>query len=367
MIHQSSGSKKSRIVFLDLIRAFAVLMMVQGHTTDVFLSDAARDPSYIGYSIWHFMRGMTAPIFLFTSGTVFMYLLRISSVPFSENIRVKKGLKRFLLLVGLGYLLRYPTWTIFDFRDVEAAQWRIFFGVDVLHLIGFGLLFIILLSWLSNNFKKGDYVIFPFAALVVIVTYLFIMDIPWTDYLHPLFAGYLYRGSGSIFPFFPWLAYMFMGALLGSYIAKNQNTFTSMGLSIRLAIAGVVLIVLSLTETYLLHINDASTAELLYQLSIIFQRLGFVFILNGLFVFIALKMDSIPKIIILLGRNTLIIYVVHLIILYGSAWNIGAWTYYKHALSTFPTIAFALGMIALMTGMVYLLNMLKMKHKQLVN
>ena len=118
---------KQRIIFIDLMRAFAVLQMVQGHTINVLLASEFRDPSFPVYAVWHFMRGMTAPIFMFTAGTVFTYLFRMVDKPFNENPRVKKGLKRGLLLLAIGYLLRYPTWTVVDFSQVSPESWKIFF------------------------------------------------------------------------------------------------------------------------------------------------------------------------------------------------------------------------------------------------
>src|SRR5690606_26743920 len=191
------SSKKNRIIFIDLIRAFAVLQMVQGHTVDVLLSNDFRNLESPVFALWFFMRGMTAPIFLFTAGTVFTYLLRLHREPFSSNPRVKKGFKRFLLLVSLGYLLRYPTPTIVDFSNVSTNQWRIFFAVDVLQLIGFGLLFIILISWAAEKFKLSDFIVYPFFALFFFVLHPVFSQINWIDYFPAPVAGYFYRGTGS--------------------------------------------------------------------------------------------------------------------------------------------------------------------------
>src|SRR5262245_11925019 len=95
--------KQKRIVFIDLIRAIATFMMVQGHTVDVLLADKYRDNMSLGFSIWLFMRGLTAPIFLFTTGAVFVYLFRSIRKSFQDNPRVNRGLKRVLQLVVLGY------------------------------------------------------------------------------------------------------------------------------------------------------------------------------------------------------------------------------------------------------------------------
>lgn len=136
------SEKKHRIIFIDLMRAFAVIQMVQGHTVDALLAPEFRSDQFPVYFLWNFMRGMTAPIFMFTAGTVFTYLFRLVDEPFFNNPRVKKGFYRFCCLFVLGTC--YPTFTIFDFSDVTQDRLNIFFAVDVLQLIGFGLLLVVI-------------------------------------------------------------------------------------------------------------------------------------------------------------------------------------------------------------------------------
>ncbi len=360
------SSKKNRIIFIDLIRAFAVLQMVQGHTVDVLLSNDFRNLESPVFALWFFMRGMTAPIFLFTAGTVFTYLLRLHREPFSSNPRVKKGFKRFLLLVSLGYLLRYPTPTIVDFSNVSTNQWRIFFAVDVLQLIGFGLLFIILISWAAEKFKLSDFIVYPFFALFFFVLHPVFSQINWIDYFPAPVAGYFYRGTGSLFPLFPWAGYVVAGAILGSFLAKNPDIFKSTKFSLYLAGAGAVLIISSYILQPLHSIIYGSSFSEENSLSISFFRLGFVLMLNSLVSFISLSIESIPKFLILIGRNTLIIYVVHLMILYGSAWNPGLAYLFEKSFDVWKTTLTALAMLLSMAGMVLLLHKLKIKTKQLV-
>ena len=55
----TDSSKKNRVIFLDLIRAFAVIMMVQGHTIDVLLGLQYRSLDSSVYSTWLFNRAIT--------------------------------------------------------------------------------------------------------------------------------------------------------------------------------------------------------------------------------------------------------------------------------------------------------------------
>ena len=108
----------NRILYLDLMRAFAILMMLQGHTVHVFLADQYKDMDSVNYSIWYIIRGYTAPIFMFTSGVVFTYLLTLKKFSFSDNPRIKKGIIRGISLILIGYILRYPAYKEYVFTDV---------------------------------------------------------------------------------------------------------------------------------------------------------------------------------------------------------------------------------------------------------
>lgn len=58
------------------------------------------------YLIWSYFRGITAPVFFTVSGFIFTFLLLRTAGPAWQNPRVKKGLKRGLELIIIGYLLR---------------------------------------------------------------------------------------------------------------------------------------------------------------------------------------------------------------------------------------------------------------------
>lgn len=357
---------KNRVIFIDLIRAFAVLNMVQGHTIDALLNPEYRNFDSILYTIWHTNRGFTAPIFLFSFGAVFSYLFKLERKPFAENSRVIKGVKRAALLIFLGYLLRYPTPKIIFFDNVTDEQWKIFFSVDVLQLIGMGLLAIIALFYLSEKLFKNEYIVFGIAALISGFLYTIFEKIDWNSFLHPFFAGYFYHKTGSNFPLFPWLVYVFAGAMLGVYLSKRDLVFKSFKFSSRLFTIGAFLILFYYSVIYILPIFHIGSNPWKYYNGLVLFRLGVVVLLNAVFTLIALKIQTIPKIIILLGRNTLLIYVIHLIIIYGSAWNRGLNYFYERSLDPFLTISIALIMLGLMILIVYLLDWFNVKNKSMV-
>ena len=98
--------KTNRLFFIDAVRAFAILMMLQGHFVDTLLNPIYRDEANIAYQIWSYFRGITAPTFFTISGLVFLYLLLKAKDKGDDQSRIKKGLYRGLLLIAIGYALR---------------------------------------------------------------------------------------------------------------------------------------------------------------------------------------------------------------------------------------------------------------------
>ena len=131
--------KKFRLDFIDVIRAFAICMMLQGHFVGGLLADRYRDDNNFLYWLWHYCTGITAPVFFTVSGFIFTFLLVKESDATKigwQNPRVKKGIRRGLMLIGIAYFLRMS-----------------FQSVDVLHCIGLSLLLLITTYLLSYNRK----------------------------------------------------------------------------------------------------------------------------------------------------------------------------------------------------------------------
>jgi uncharacterized membrane protein len=130
--------KTNRLFFIDAVRAFAILMMLQGHFIDTLLDPIYRDKSNMLYHIWSYSRGITAPTFFTISGLVFLYLLLRAKDKGDDKLRVKKGLYRGGLLIAIGYALRLDiiSWIYGDFSNY-------IFVIDVLQCIGLSLIMLI--------------------------------------------------------------------------------------------------------------------------------------------------------------------------------------------------------------------------------
>lgn len=359
-------AKRNRVIFLDLIRAFAVLNMVQGHTIDVLLSKDYRLLDSIIFSIWNFNRGMTAPLFMFTAGTTFTYLFRMQSAGFTDNPRFYKGFKRAMLLLVIGYLMKLPAGNPIDLFSLPENMWKLFWAADVLQIIAFGLLFLLLLLYLAEKMNVRD--IYVLGAGILITTFgaPFVLNVNWSDYMHISIANYLDMDNGSLFTIFPWLAYIYAGGILGSYLAKAGRIQQERKLGAIVAFSGLILLVAALVCD-LVEVAFTGTSTLwLHSPALVFLRLGLVLVVTSLFILVSVGVRNIPKTVVLLGRNTLLIYVVHLVILYGSPWTAGINKFVGYTFTPVETILSAIIMIALMIAMVIIFNKLNFKNRQLV-
>jgi len=148
----------NRLYFIDAVRAFAILMMLQGHFIDTLIAPIYKDTSNIAFVIWSYFRGITAPVFFTISGLIFTYLLLRAHAKGNDQPRIKKGLFRGLLLIIIGYSLRVNlmSWIYGDFNSY-------FLVVDVLQCIGLSL---IILVCLHIILKKHSYL---FSIILIII------------------------------------------------------------------------------------------------------------------------------------------------------------------------------------------------------
>lgn len=337
---------KDRIIFIDIYRAIAVLLMVQGHTVHTFLNETYATYENVPYLIWHTLRGLTAPIFMFSSGTVFTYLL------FKEegSGRIKKGFMRFVMLLTVAYLLRYPSYTIFTFDHVTMQAWKSFFIVDALHLIGFGILCIVLMHLAGRRFFKKYNPLFLIAAVSFFAVTPFVVNVNWIQYMPIVFANYLTSQYGSLFPLFPYTGFVLVGAVFGQYIAVNRGIHLQEKFIKNTSFVALGLILAS----YMLMVFKLKAADIGYFEMI--NRSGFILLLAAFLMFITKKLNRIHWMIKALGRHTLMIYAVHLIILYGCLWFPGYYNIEGKSFNPLQTIMAAVLMEALMISMIYIIE-----------
>lgn len=331
-----------RVVFIDLVRAFAILSMIQGHLISGVLAGVYQNPDNPVYSAWNFNRGLTAPVFFFISGLIFTYLLFKNHNHFQDNNRIKKGLKRGLKLIIIGYILQFNVSFVTDLTYFRFLEFQTMFMSHVLHCIGFGLFFIIGLYFIYDKLK------IPFWFLAMIFSFgIFLLEpfsagFSWI-HLFPLpVATYFNKDFSSIFPLIPWLGFVSWGSLMGYLIYKFpsivSNKFTPFILT-GFAIFFKHYRYDAYKSIYMLTKSETINSLMHYDYT--FYHMPHVLIVISIFMFVANYVKNMPKPILKIGQNTLYIYVVHVLILYGSTFYPGLVPRFKRMLNPMESIMLA--------------------------
>jgi uncharacterized membrane protein len=309
----------SRLVAVDIVRVFAMVLMVQGHTLDVLLTPASQYSPW--YNFWLFCRGFTAPMFMTLSGFGFaLATLRHWEDHLHFGPTVAKRLRRFAFFVILGYSMRIPMRSLRDLRWAGPDAWHGFLQVDVLQTIGFTLIALQLLVWVLRTPRRLAAVAGTLSLLVA-----FTAPLAWRSPLLnslPLAVKSALIGSaGSLFPMMPWSGYIFLGATLGiGYVVVGQSTPSLL----RKAIPFGLLLLGSGIELERLSAHIYGQTNFWPTTPHLFiARVGFVAAALGLATYVERFLPVSPRTMQSLAEESLLVYFVHVVLLYGSSWNPG--------------------------------------------
>ncbi len=320
-------------------------MMLQGHFIDSLMDVSYRDDSNLTFQCWEYFRGITAPTFFTISGLIFSYLLIKAKHTGSAEKRMRKGLIRGLMLIGIGYALRIPIfeWLIGEFRDY-------FLVIDVLQCIGLSLILIVTIYKLTFKKTLIFSILMLLLGIVIFVTaplyrFLELKDIPI------VFANYLNKANGSIFTILPWFGYICFGAFIATlfYRYLEHPRFKTATVS-GFFIIGMLLIHKSSWLFMKLYFwSDIQLFSDVANFNYLFTRLGNVLVLFSLF-YLAEQYIKQP-LILKIGQKTLSIYVIHFIVIYGSLTGIGLYQIIGKTLNPWQAI---IGAIIFLTSVCFI-------------
>ena len=314
----TSTQTHSRVAFLDRARLIATLMMVQGHTTDALLGSVHR--SGLGFETWGVIRSLTSPTFLFVSGCVFgVVIVRQLGQGHFRDAALRR-LRRFGFFLLLGYALHFPKANLAEFLAMNQGEWRVFLAIDTLQCIAASLALLQVAALLVHSRRA-----FVSVAVGLAVGFWALAPLVWwyaggLGLPEPLVA-YLSPAVSSLFPLFPWVSYVALGAAVG---AMSGSTVEPARPLRQLAPLGVLLVVcavgvraLGLESDAVIALSAARPSQMLLQLGIV------CLLLSGLVLVSAAIHRGRLAAAASVAQESLLIYVVHLCVVYGSPWNDG--------------------------------------------
>lgn len=317
----SLAKTRPRLKFIDMARSIAILLMLEGHFIDEVLDPVYRNLDYPVYATWLYIRGFTGAMFLTVTGIVFVYLLLNNRIePYFRNVRVKKGFKRVLELLFWGYLLQY-------------------YAFHVLECIGFGILSILLIFGIYKLIKFLPlWIYFLFAGTSILLFYLYFAGKP-DEYLWPKgvpsYFQYMFHGprDKSVFPILPWMSFTMYGAMFGSLLHDFKDYIKKWRFAILLLVVGALLFWFGKPILVSLDNLMSGGTYKLFRIDWLYQRLGMVLMILSFLMIIEKLLGEIKQNLFLkIGQNTLTIYIIHMMILYGSVIRIGVIDFYHRDL-----------------------------------
>ncbi len=302
---------RRRLRYVDWLRGFAVLLMMQTHAYDAWLSPAAKETTF--FVVSRYLGGYPAALFLFLAGVSLALVAHGRQRRGEPSGRIaRQALGRAGMVLVYAVFFRLWMYSASGFTGREDL-----FRVDVLNCIGLslGILAVVVLPWKPSLWIAGSALV---AAVVALLTPL-AWDGPWPAGISHRVAGYFSgRFRNALFPLFPWAAFTAAGAATGFLLARRRDSRDEGGLVALLALAGAVAIpagwLLAKAPWTIGPRFDFWWTSPNYFLI----KLGFLLVLlAAAFAFDRTPLAEGPSLVRTLGQASLFVYWLHVEIVYG--------------------------------------------------
>jgi hypothetical protein len=197
--------------------------MVEVHALDAWLSPT--EPRAPVHGLLWMLGGMAAPGFLYMAGLSQALALQAQSRRgMLVRARLTTALQRALVVVAAAYAFRLLEYTLGG-GWLVGGGWRALFRVDVLNVIGLGLVISALLGALPDR-ARGP----AFAAAAALVTMVTPPIAAWSGGPSWLAPWSFARTPGESFALFPWLAFLFGGCAAGELLGAGDRPRATLAL-----------------------------------------------------------------------------------------------------------------------------------------
>jgi uncharacterized membrane protein len=358
------ATQTRRLFFIDMFRGFAVLVMIEGHIFNSTIEYALRSTKEFHY--FDLLHGMVAPSFIFISGFAFALGLDRkweSFIHFEKPFWMQ--LRRLLFVLGIAYWLHLPAWSFQYLLHTSRETVLYFLRCDVLQLISFSLLFSLFLCVIVRNRKVVIAILF-LLALVIIFTTPFLYFVETRKYLPIPFSDYLNASYGALFPIFPWAAYSFGGTCICWIYLQAVKAGKEAQLFKIMAITGIIFFISAFLLfytpwQYYKYMDPARSSPRHFMM-----KIGFIFMVLSSLWFYEQKKQPMKSILRTAGQESLLVYGLHLVIVYGASFLSHSIAADVGPVLTFtPALVITYALVAAMIVVALQWHWLKEKHPQI--
>jgi uncharacterized membrane protein len=327
---------KDRLTFIDWARGIAALIMLQGHAFHSFLDADQRSGDI--YTLSQFIGGMPAPMFLFLTGVTLAFLLDGRERRGVDGMgRFAAGVRRagYLLLLAAAVRLQafFFAWPWARLEDI--------LKVDVLNCMGVSLALMALTAFFTTQ-ERVKVSLLLGAAIAISAP--IVSGLNWSG-VPSLIQAYL-APSTEVFGLFPWAAFTAFGVAFGSMLRlarKNQlDRFMQWT-----CLFGFGLILSAGYAASLPYSLYRSSDFWLNSPALVFIKTGVILlVICFAYLWLSYLPSRNPSFVTLLGTSSLLVYWVHLELVYGR-W----FWFWKEQLTVTETAAFSALLILAMVGL----------------
>lgn len=304
---------KNRALFIDMLKGLALIVMVEVHVVNSMLLPALRESWW--FPSLNFINGLVAPSFSFASGMVFVLSLQKGV----DQLRTFgkefwRKLSRVGLIFFIGYSLHLPYYSLTKILNNQTQEnLNSLFTVDILQIISTGLIVLLLARIFIKSEKRFYNFLLILTAIILIVSPL-MWRIDFANYVPLFFANYFNKMHGSLFPVFPWWAFVFSGAYVAKFYLEAKQNNSEKSFARKMIITGTLFYLVSVVIMYVLFPQEL--AKIIPNPFFFLERFGLILLFLGIFWFYINGKVNYSSMILDVSRESLLIYWVHLQLIY---------------------------------------------------
>jgi uncharacterized membrane protein len=301
----------SRLGYLDWLRGFAVLIMVEAHTLDSWLRPADRD-TWIFQSLT-IVNGVGSALFLFLAGVAVVLSAGSKTRNSGSDAAGAAAVRRRgWEIFALAFLLRLQSFVLNPGSPAIGIL-----KVDILNVMGLSIV-AAAYAWHAGRTMRAKFIMFACVTLAIAMVTPIVRIAEWLNWIPDPIEWYLRPSPGRAnFVMFPWAAFVFGGGIVGVLIDAARDRHASWKRAAAFAGAGAAIALAGYSASLLPSIyeraNFWTTSPTFFVM-----RLGILIGVVGVVIAgYAYKDSQGWSPLEQLGRASLFIYWIHLEMVYG--------------------------------------------------
>ncbi|MFN5867057.1 MAG: heparan-alpha-glucosaminide N-acetyltransferase domain-containing protein [Candidatus Kapaibacterium sp.] len=311
---------KERLDFIDYLRGLAVLWMIEVHVIDVCLAQTLKHGWF--YNIVNVSNGFVAVAFIFCAGIGFQLAFsKKESAYRAGDSSLWLYLRRLGHILLLAYWLHLPAFSLQRTLQSNGAEILSLFDCDVLQSIVYSSLIALTISLVVRSERIRMWSFFALAMFCY-------FGIGWVWSMYPLwnlptfFSSLIAPQPISKFPLVPYAGHFFLGMVV-IHVFRTSADLPARAKQMLIGALGIIAAVLILKNSPF----DLPGHEDWWHYSAghaLYRSMVVVVVLMLFFLFIArVEKWRIAPMLLLCGRESLFMYISHLMLVYGTVSNFG--------------------------------------------